>query len=361
LAPEVTPVRVSTVLGDLEFTAMQFPKDNELRFTAIETTPFGAVGIENYRLWSSTDFRTWERVPATNNAWRLVVDGNDLIVLDGAGAHRLAWNGTRWTEQPRLDLPGPIDQIVFGPQGAVAWRNTTVSSTIIFFSADGTDFAEAESGPDSGLFVAGPSVPEEDRDFGDCRLTAFADTSKIDTVLATDAGFVALTSGRHPDGLSCAPLLWFSAGGNAWELISPESPFGEMAVVDAVVERNGRFVATGALEDQGGQDVEEGPALWVSDDALTWHRESLPTRSAVVAGEMGWMRIGNAGYPGAEDPDMWFSPDGLTWDGPYNLPAGLVRHPYISTGLPAVGADAIFGVGVDDDVIFVPVVARLRR
>lgn len=104
---------------------------------------------------------------------------------------------------------------------------------------------------------------------------AIATRPEGDAVLATDAGFVALTSAWHPDGEICEPLLWFSADGNTWDLVSPDSPFGEMAVVQVddlwgIAERDGRFVAIGRVGGQG--QVEEQAAIWVSDDGLIWQR-----------------------------------------------------------------------------------------
>jgi hypothetical protein len=63
------------------------------------------------------------------------------------------------------------------------------------------------------------------------RATFGATIARIGTVLATDAGFVALTSAAHPGDDVCAPLLWLSSDGNTWDLVSPDSPFGNVAFV----------------------------------------------------------------------------------------------------------------------------------
>lgn len=131
-------------------------------------------------------------------------------------------------------------------------------SNTVYHAADDKDFAEAELGPRRDVLIAPEWVPEEDRDFGDCRSNFGATTNRIDQILATDAGFVALTSAARSDSV-CEPLLWFSTDGDEWELVSDVSPFGELSVVfvdghAGIAERNGRYMAVGEI---GGQGVAE--------------------------------------------------------------------------------------------------------
>lgn len=353
-APDVDPVRVSTVLGDLKFTTLQFPTDDALASlvvtpSSLVATPYGLVAIDDHVLRWSTDGLIWEGVPVTVSG-KLIVEGADVLVLGDIGSVRYGWDGRAWAEKARLDLPGA--QIVFGPRGAVALRGSA-----IYYSTDGVHFSEAESGPSRNVFVAAENVPEEDRDFGDCRATFGATVSQIRAVLATDAGFVALTSASHPGDLVCAPLLWFSADGNTWDLVSPDSPFGQMAIVYAddfrgIAEHNGRFVASGRV---GGQGLtEELATLWVSDDGLAWQQVDVDIDDAfeVAVGGLGWIML--------TGDEMWFSADGLAWDGPHDQPDGLGTGWF--TPQLAVGSDTIFGVGtVPGTWDFTPVVGRLQE
>jgi hypothetical protein len=364
--PDVDPIRVSTVLGDLEFTTLQFPAGHEFRTVA--ATPYGLAAVADSTLWWSSDYLTWHSIPilvdpALFDFPALVVAGDDIVVNGGFTVVRFGWDGTGWTEQARQEFPHRVDEVGYGPRGAVAlaWGEETQTGLesigAVYYSSDGVHFAAAERPPRTDLFVTAENVPDEDRDFGDCRLTASATVGKVDTVFATDAGFVALASAAHAHGLICDPLLWFSPDGNSWELVSPDSRFGEMAIIDEIVERAGRLVATGALGGQG--KTEERPAIWVSEDGLTWRLfDSFPPGDALVAGEMGWMRLGDAGGGGARHPVMWVSADGLSWDGPYAAPDALFGQPYMGSQI-VIGTDVVFAVGTDPDYARIPVVGRL--
>jgi hypothetical protein len=363
----VDPVRVSTVLGDLEFTTLRFPTGYE--FDVIAVTPYGLVALGEPGLWWSSDYLTWHSVPILVDldfpGW--IVVGDDVVVNGGFTAVRFAWDGTGWTEQARLEFPDRVDEIVFGPRGAVAlaWGEQTETGFLfngtIFYSSDGVHFTEAERPPGKDLFVAAENVPDDDRDLGGCRRTAFATVGKIDTVFATDAGFVALTSASHRSGLICAPLLWFSADGNTWDLVSQDSPFGKISEIDSIDERDGRFVATGAIgEPWAEQGAHPQDVVWVSDDGLMWQLvDSPPAPGEVIVGEMGRVSLGAAGEGDARYPAMWFSTDGLTWDGPYHGPEGIFGQPYWGAQV-VVGPDAIFAIGVGPDYARIPIVGRLQ-
>jgi hypothetical protein len=264
---------------------------------------------------------------------------------------RLAWDGNRWNTAEQIEFPGlgTINHLTFGPRGAVAADLTT-----IYYSIDGMTFVEAERGPDLSAFVASDQDPEAEEFVEaarmDCRGTYGAERSLIRSVVATDAGFVAFTSASHLADAVCAPLLWFSPDGNTWQLVSPESPFGQFAEVNAhsIAEYAGRFVAIGGVESEG------RGLVWVSDDALTWRQAGLTLAAplTVDAGELGWVLTGAPIMPTeAGDFGLWFSTDGYTWDGPHPLPDGLLGG-YFTPEI-VVGADTILGLGLQEQVFVI--------
>ncbi len=168
-APDVDPVRVSTVIGDLEFTTLQFPPNFE--FSSIVATPYGLVAMGGISpefvpasaagLWWSTDYQTWQSLPVPVPG-ELIVEDDDLVVIGESSAVWFAWNGTGWAEQTRLELPDQVqtrlelsdqvNQIVFGPRGAVM----VYDDTRLYYSSDGVHFTKAErhQGPAGGRRVA---------------------------------------------------------------------------------------------------------------------------------------------------------------------------------------------------------------
>lgn len=339
----VDPIRVSTVIGDLEFTTLQSPAGVQL--LQLAGTPYGPVAIDDFtKLRWSTDGATWEGVLPAVSPWRISTDAGDVIV-QGPGFARYAWEGGAWTEVSVVGLPGPVRHLAFGPRGSVA-----VSDTTVFFSGDGVDFAMAEAPPSrarlpdggpGGCGIAGPSSWTE----GDVNHT-------IGPVLATDSGFVALTA-RRPSHWNreplCEPVLWVSADGNRWELLSPTSPFGDGAAIHNIGEHAGRFVAVGGIGGEG--------AVWISDDGVSWQRADVAVEMAtgIAGGDLGWILTGSAVRGDPLAVDMWFSRDGLTWDGPYEGPETLAT--VYSLPQLAVGTDMIFGNGGTHDN---PVIARLQ-
>jgi hypothetical protein len=340
-APDVEPLRMSTVIGDLEFVTYRARVPMEVPRNLV-VTPHGPVAVDNHELWWSTDYETWQIVPFDTDAVRVAVVGEDVAVIGETIETRLAWDGDRWTERSRVEFPGPIGgQIAFGPRGVTA---VAADGTTIYYSSDGTGFSTAERGPRTDVFVAAQDVPVEDRDYGDCRATFGATEAQIRTVLATEAGFVAFTSAAHPGGDVCAPLLWFSADGNTWDLVASDSPFGELSVVHTsdITERDGRFIAVGEMGGQGREEIHG--EVWVSDDAVTWQGTEVGFRPGdLEAGEMGWMLGGDTGI---EDfSGAWFSTDGRSWDGPHRMPEGLSGG-WIVVPEIAVGSDTILATGV---------------
>ncbi len=336
-------MQVATAIGELEFTTLQSPPGGYL--SQITATPYGPVAIGwathvGGALRWSTDYKTWEGITLSIHPSGIIVTGDDVIVYGGQDAARYAWNGSGWAEVAHLDT-GLVLDMAFGPRGAVVLSDT------LRYSSDGVHFANAERAPSKDLLQVEGS--------GGCTpmFGIGGDDTPLGQVLPTEAGFVALTPAHSADwwaNPTCEPLLWFSANGSTWDLVSPDSPFGPAAFVRDVAEYDGRFVAIGGVGQRG--------AVWVSDDGLTWERADVDLGGAfaVAGGEMGWMLTGQTEWGWDNTQQMWFSPDGLTWDGPYALPDGLWTV-YIPPQF-AVGSDAIFAVGPTPT--FVPVVARLQ-
>jgi hypothetical protein len=345
-AEDQEPIRVSTVLGDLEFTVLQVPLGHG--FFALEATPYGPVTEEGSRtVYWSTDGVTWEGIVPTVGPWRLTIDGDDVIV-HGEGYARLVWDGSTWIETATVALPSPtgdldpglVSQIAFGPRATVALIDGELYS-----STDGVSFVKAATGLDPELLTgdAAHCAPSGPGGYGEPPLT------QIGPVFATDDGFVLLTP-AHPTHWNqlpaCEPVLWFSEDGSTWHLHSRQSPFGDGAIVHNIAEHDGRYVAVGAAWADHEDDTVEG-AVWTSGDGLRWQRAPVELVEArgIGGGELGWILTGTAEWTDSVDipVDMWFSTDGIGWDGPYRGPEAL----WMVYWLPdlAVGTDVIYGIG----------------
>ncbi len=338
--PEQAPIRVSTAIGDFEFTSMKPSPGKDLFHVA--ATPFGAVIRADGSLHWSDDYLTWDGANLGRDQRWLTFDGPDLIGF-GAGFTRYTWDGEGWVEGATVDLPGPVQDIAFGPGGAVA-----VIDSAVYYSTDGLNFAPAASGPievSSGTGLCSEAAPPIAGD-------------GLGSILVTDAGYVVLGSAdatwESRAAQLCEPLAWFSADGSVWELRTAESPFGPNAAVWDIAAYQGRFVAIGGRWDEPATNV------WVSDNGIDWRHTEVPQLESVLGvagGELGWFLSGNGAVAGdGPAAEMWFSADGMTWDGPYEAPGGLLWVYFRDE--PSVGADAIFSVNGTHDGI---VIGRLEE
>ena len=289
----------------------------------------GLVAIEGSVLrWSTDGGVTWQATPLSSEGWRVMADGDDLVVY-GEGATRLSWRNDRWVETTTLrfdPMPVSVEAMTFGPRGAVA-----VAGASLFFSRDGVTFERATREPSADGPTGG--VPGDEGIPGGCSApggSSWPGTGRIGPVLATDDGFVAYTAADPADWNNtplCEPLGWASDDGDTWTLASTASPFGDGAWVAQVAEREGRFVAVGGRGETG--------AAWVSDDGLSWEPLALPLGRggwSVAADAGGWVIASLSASTHASG--LWISPDGTTWEPlPGEVPApggyiGPVIAPY---------------------------------
>lgn len=319
-APNPDPI--STVIGDLEFEMLEF-ESGAYGLYRVAWTPHGLVAAENDRLYWSTDYYTWQSLRPSVPADSVAVVDDDIVVHGPGGTVRYGWGGAGWIETGTLDVSG-VDRLVFGPSGVVA-----VAGDSLWYSTDGVQFSRAEQAPSPDLLAASSE--------GWCP-DIFGPLDPGSQVLATETGYVALTAtsaswfNQHP---ICEPVLWISADGNEWDLVSDESPFGESAAVYEVAEREGQFVAVGAI--RGATAV-----AWVSDDGLAWEQIDFDLQfiDSVAGGELGWVITGASAV---DEQLIFFSADGRTWDGPYERPEAI-NTGYMPPQI-AVGDDVIFGIG----------------
>ena len=339
--PEQAPIQISSVIGNLEFTAVKPSPSRDIFFVA--GTPFGAVIPADDRLYWSEDYVTWYGTNLRREQQWLTTDGPDLVGF-GDGFTRYSWTGQGWVEGASIDLPGVLQDIAFGPDGAVALVDSTV-----YYSTDGLNFIEAELGPEAGYGAGLCFVEAAPPIAGD----------GIGPILVTEAGYVILGSvdatWDSRASQLCDPLAWFSADGKVWELRTPESPFGPRAAVWDVAAHEGRFVAIGSPWDEPATNV------WISDDGIEWRQIEVPrfdSALGVAGGELGWFLSGHSTSDGGDltPADMWFSADGLVWDGPYEGPAGLFWAFFRDE--PAVGSDVILSVNGTHDGL---VIGRLHQ
>jgi hypothetical protein len=325
--PEVT----RTAVGDITWRVFRTP---EYGLLDLRATAHGLVGVDGRSgLRWSTDGETWQGIALSIAEARwLAVDGDDVIAF-GSGAARASWDGRQWVETERLETRLPfVEQVVFGPRGAVL-----TSRTKVLVSTDGRRFERAERPPDyerleaewtdRGGFVGGCTPNGHGEGPGEGR---------VGPVVVTAEGFVAMTAGHPADWNSdpmCEPVLWSSADGSRWELVSRESPFGDGAWVTGVASYDGRHVAVGGQHGAG--------AVWVSDDGLAWVRLDLPLGEAVsvAGGPAGWILL-EAGWDPASQGRV--SSDGLTWE---QVPSGWPGVSLFIAPPLTVGPDSVASVG----------------
>lgn len=344
LMPLSGPTTTRTALGTITWRV--YGASSEHHLWAMASTPHGPIVVDGSDLrWPSAS-GAWAGVTLPVTPWRVSSVGDDVIA-HGQGAVRLTWDGSRWVvagELTMTGLAGTIEQIVVGPAGTVA-----TAGTRIVFSVNGRDFTPAARPPDADAPELAGSAGRADEDL--CpRLGggSWPGEGSLGPVLATRDGFVVLAAARAADWNErplCEPVLWASPDGSTWTLVSPRSPFGKGAVVEAVATRGGRHVAVGHVPP-------ETSAVWLSDDGLAWERLPTPARAepceavngvsfcigrmaGVIAVEAGWLIW-------SWDGAAWTSTGGRTWEPLRGWPA--IRGGYMPPSL-ALGPDTIIASG----------------
>jgi sugar lactone lactonase YvrE len=261
--PDQAPIGVSTVIGDFEFTTMQASPARD--FFVFVATPYGPVAFDDGQLRWSADSVTWHGIRTDGNRKWITTDGADVILF-GEGFTRYAWEDDGWSKVMEVNLPGAVQSIAFGPNGAVA-----LVDNLVYYSVDGISFALADVGPGE--------VPGVDRAAG-CVIPGPLDAFAGDgngPILVTETGYVILApTAANWDQALCEPLVWASTDGNRWELLTERSPFGATAGIRDVAAYAGRFVAVG-----GFAETEEG-AVWVSTDGIDWQRADVDVETALA-------------------------------------------------------------------------------
>jgi hypothetical protein len=347
-ATDVNPLRTNTSIGNLEWTTYEFPPGEEMYLALGTAHGPVAVPMGGSRLNWSTDNVTWAGTTTSIEPWRLTRAGDDVVIFDG-GAARYTWDGAAWVKAARLDVQD-ASRMVFGPRGAVAADGSGAGLTY-YFAPDSVHFAEATSGPSKDAVTSTDSR---------CNSLGSGPGDTPGPLLATSTGFVALTASnpeKWNEISTCSPVVWTSPDGDAWTLVSGESPFGAGSTVDYVAQRDGRFVATGTFAARPSL-ANGNAAVWTSSDGITWRPADLDVGNAqgltVSSGALGWVVTGATFTTQPLTDLMWTSPDGVVWDGPYPLPTGFGTG-YLPLQL-AIGTDSIFGIGGRSQI---PVVARI--
>lgn len=340
----------TTALGTVAWQAYELPGGHTLR--SLTATPSGPVALDGNRLRWMTEPREWRALELPFSPARLVLVGEDLIASGNGQAVFLERSGSGWVVGEPVDLPYPA-----GDGGSEHDIGQAASGSRTIVLVDGTRLAHGSLTADDAwagitrpvfkLAVRGPDketlwAAAHGEVAGPCLPTWTSGYGSGPRVLATGAGFVALTPGTQGQGWRtepmCEAVLWTSEDGSDWELVSPESPFGSGALVSRIASFRGRHVAV-------------GNRVWVSDDGLAWKRLMVDfcregsgcTEPAVVgASAAGWVILGWNGT-------AWTSADGRTWE-PMPPTATLPRGGWLQPQL-AVGPSWIVAAGERGEIL----------
>jgi hypothetical protein len=312
---------------------------------------------QDYRVWTSTDGLTWERV-TDDSAFG--GPGNQGLGAAAAGDGGVVAAGFNWTEETGNE---PIAW--YSPDGS-SWTRIELEPrfaglTVWDMAASGTGFVAVGNAGDMAFelglpfnFVlrSGDGLSWEKIDDPSYSNAQFL------TVTAGGPGLVAAGSSHANVATGKAPI-WTSAPGSlpttdttvppattttSTTVISEPLPAGEWTrwPVDFDVWNGGvSDIVTG-----GPGVVAVGGGIWLSEDGITWVRppdgspdlEGSWFMHALTAGENGLVAVGD----GRDEVGAlaWFSPDGLEWSRSV-LPNSVQAFDVVATksGYVAVGRD----------------------
>ena len=288
---ELEPIRISTSIGEIEFTTWALPDKWDGLWWVSESSN-GVVAYPSPELTS--------------------VSSRDGVTWTGTGVE---------PDYPGSRADGPGGAVQVNPSGEVMHWN-------------GTEWVAASQPPDRAVHEEGTAS---------CVAPGWVGEggTNLGPVIAVQEGFVILAS-RFQDDWSkspvCEPLMWFSPDGDVWLPTSDQSPLGERSFIHDYASVDNRVVAVGGLSPREA-------AVWVSDDGLSWKRGDLKAAELwfVAGGERGWIGVGHEHAQGTLG-HLWFSTDGLIWDGPYERPAGWGDRAGLFAGV-AMLDDRIVGSG----------------
>ncbi len=312
-AETLGPVSSLADLGEGWVRALSDVSTAEVADVAVGGPGFVAVGRANMvgAVWTSTDGMSWTAQSLTD----LGLEGGSMfsVVRGGPGFVAVgSWNGVA------VEGLGVLEEAEFGI--AAVWT-----------SIDGLDWTR----------VAHDAVFE----------TEGSNLVMWDVTLG-GPGLVAV--GAEEGSEAIRPAVWTSSDGTTWSRVLPDTPALESGAMDSVISGGPGFIAWGS-------DV------WISEDAVTWARASVPDGltdglADIAVGGPGVVAVGGTLQPGKDGfgTAVWTSADGLSWEGEpggtgfeggmdavVDVGAGLLATGGISTAANDFGSVAVAWISVD--------------
>lgn len=263
-------------------------------------------------LWWSEDGTDWDPVRVAGAPRQLAPLATGLLAYDARDGIVMVDEGAGWAPSGSgVVFPDDIRarQSTGRPTVILAGDGLLAMSVAgdVWLTADGAEFQPVISDPDWGPGQT-VNVPFD----SECAPPTTI-SPDVPPLVATDSGFVALTSGNpaEPFGIwpVCEPRPWLSVDGVNW--IASDPSFGDGAYVYDLASRDGLLIAV------GGHRFGD-PAAWASVDGEVWHEiDSFTELSGldlltIEAGPAGWVILAKDG--GGPGTSGWTSTDGSCWE-----------------------------------------------
>lgn len=253
-----------------------------------------AVGAEvGYRqgrqaaaVWTSSDGRTWSRVPHDESVFggpgqqvmRSVVQGGPGLVAVGHDDREENARGVAavWTSpEGRTWSRVPHDKSVFGGPGELGMQAVAKGPRRLVAVGAGSDRAAAVwTSPDGRTWSR---VPHDESVFGGTGIP------RMLSVTAGGPGFVAVGERWPEEGLDTSAVVWTSPDGRTWSRMAPGG-----SGFDGSDDQGMKSVAKGGpgLVAVGYNSGRATPMAWTSPDAQKWS-PTVPAGSQ--SSNSGWM------------------------------------------------------------------------